>query len=175
MNGTSILRKLRRGWDALMRDRRGSIMIQFALVAAPMTVLAFGLVDVNRASTGKKELQDALDAATLIAARSSAVTDADLQAVGSAALTGQLQGQLNDGTLASSTFTSDGPTVHGAATITVSPIVGNLWLAGDMSAGARSDVMRSVNKLEIALVLDNTGSMAGAKLTNLKLAATRSN
>jgi len=50
--------------------------------------------------------------------------------------------------------------------------VANLWLNDDMTVGATSDVMRSVKKLEIAMVLDNTGSMDGSKLTNLKLAAT---
>ncbi len=54
----------------------------------------------------------------------------------------------------------------------LAPIVANLWLDNDMVIGARSDVLRSINKLEIALLLDNTGSIAGSKLTNLKLAAT---
>jgi len=50
-------------------------------------------------------------------------------------------------------------------------VVANLWLNGDMTVGARSEVMRSVTKLEVAMVLDTTGSMAGSKMTNLKAAS----
>jgi Flp pilus assembly protein TadG len=152
--------------------RDGGIAVQFAFLAVPVAVLAFGMADVNRASVGKKDLQDALDAATLIAARSTAINNTQLDAVGDAALTGQLSGQMGDATLTSSTFTVSGSTVTGVATIKLTPIVANLWLNTDMVVGARSEVVRSMSKLEIAMVLDTTGSMQGSKLANLKLAAT---
>jgi hypothetical protein len=44
--------------------------------------------------------------------------------------------------------------------VTIKPIIANLWSSGDTHVAAGSTVMRSVNKLEVALVLDNTGSMA---------------
>jgi Flp pilus assembly protein TadG len=157
---------------AFRRDSRGGIAVQFAFLALPVTVLAFGMIDINRASVGKKDLQDALDAATLIAARSTAITDAELQTVGSQALAGQLSGQMGDATLISSSFKADESKVNSSASIKLTPIVANLWLKGDMTVGAKSEVVRSMNKLEVAMVLDTTGSMAGSRLTNLKLAAT---
>src|SRR5204863_333012 len=36
---------------------------------------------------------------------------------------------------------------------------------------ANSEVVRSINKLEIAMVLDTTGSMQGTKISNLMTAA----
>jgi Flp pilus assembly protein TadG len=168
---TMKLSTLRGRLAAFTAADRGAIAVQAAFLIAPIAVLAFGMVDVNRASIGKKNLQDALDAATLMTARSNAVAAEDIQSVGAAALNGQLQGQLDDATLSSATFTSDGTTIHGAATLSVAPVVANLWLQSNMTVGARSDVVRSVNKLEIAMVLDNTGSMAGSKLSNLKTAA----
>ena len=153
------------------RREDGAIAVQFAFLALPVTVLAFGMVDVNRASVAKKDLQDALDAATLLAGRSSAVSNSDLQTIGAAALAAQLSG-MSDATLVSSTFTVSGSSVTSSATVKLTPIVANLWLNKDMEVSAGSQIVRTVNKLEVALVLDNTGSMAGNKLTNLKAAAT---
>lgn len=149
------------------RREDGAIAVQMAFLALPLTVLAFGLVDVNRASVAKKDLQDALDAATLIAGRSMAVSQTDIQTVGSNALTGQLSSRT-DATLASSSFTLSGSTITSAATVNVTPIVANLWLGGDMQVSASSQIFRSMNKVEVAMVLDNTGSMRGTKLTELK-------
>ncbi len=152
------------------RREDGAIAVQMAFLALPLTVLAFGLVDVNRASVAKKDLQDALDAATLIAGRSMAVSQADIQSVGANALSGQLSNRT-DAALASSRFTLSGSTITSTATVNVTPIVANLWLGGDMQVSASSQIFRSMNKVEVALVLDNTGSMAGTKLTSLKDAA----
>lgn len=42
-----------------------------------------------------------------------------------------------------------------------------------VTVGAKAEAMRGSGKLEVALVLDTTGSMSGAKLTTLKSAATQ--
>ena len=154
---------------AFKRREDGAIAVQMAFLALPLTVLAFGMVDVNRASVAKKDLQDALDAATLIAGRSMAVTQTEIQSVGSAALAGQLSGR-SDAQLVSSTFTLNGSTITSTASVKLTPIVANLWLNSDMQVGAASQIFRSMNKLEVAMVLDNTGSMKGTKLSELKTA-----
>jgi Flp pilus assembly protein TadG len=166
----TFLGQFARRLEGFGRREDGAIAVQFAFLALPVAVLAFGMVDVNRASVAKKDLQDALDAATLLAGRSSAVTSTELQTIGAAALAAQLSG-MTDATLVSSSFTVNGSNVTSAATVKLSPIVANLWLNKDMEVGAASQIVRTVNKLEIAMVLDNTGSMAGSKLTNLKAAS----
>lgn len=159
-----FLRRLTEGFAAfarrLRRDERGAIAVQFALLALPLAVLVFGLVDVSRISLQRRQMQDALDAATLIAARSTAVTDADLDKVGDAAFAVEIAG-LNLGlTTSSSTFKSGtGSRVIGTATGTITPVIANLWTNAAINVTATSEVVRSVNKLEVALVLDNTGSM----------------
>ena len=163
--------KFARRLRAFGQREDGAIAVQFAFLALPVAVLAFGMVDINRASVAKKDLQDALDAATLMAGRSSAVSNADLQTIGAAALAGQLSG-MGDATLVSSTFTLNGSNITSTAKVKLTPIVANLWLNHDMEVNAGSQIVRTVNKLEVAMVLDNTGSMAGTKLTNLKAAAT---
>ena len=145
-------------------DERGAIAVQFALLLIPIAVLTFGLIDISRASVQKRQLQDALDAATLMAARSTATTSADLDAVGDAALATEMAGlgvTLGPG---NSTFAlSANNTVVGTIqNVVIKPIISNLWSSTDTPVSAGSTVMRSVNKLEVALVLDNTGSMTSS-------------
>lgn len=152
------------------RSERGAVAIWFAVMALPTAVLAFGLIDVSRASVEKRQLQDALDAATLMAARSTSTTDAQMQAIGAPALAAQLSG-VSDATISSSSFKIVGTKVTGTATASVVPVIANLWLQGNMTIAAESEVARSSTNLELSIVLDITGSMRGQKLTDLKTAA----
>ena len=158
----------------LRRDERGAIAVQFAFLALPIAILAFGLLDMNRISLQRRQMQDALDAATLIAARSTATTDAALDTVGDAAFLAETTGLGATLTATNSTFKSGtGNRVIGTASVTIKPIISNLWSKTDPLVTATSEVVRSVNKLEVALVLDNTGSMdsklgsGGKKITAL--------
>lgn len=152
------------------RNESGAVAIWFAVMALPAAVLAFGLIDVNRASVEKRHLQDALDAATLMAARSTSTTDQQMQTIGAASLTAQMAGS-SDATITSSSFKIVGTRVVGTATASVTPVIANLWLQGNMTIGAEAEVARSSNNLEVSIVLDITGSMRGQKLTDLKAAA----
>ncbi|MET3663937.1 TadE/TadG family type IV pilus assembly protein [Caulobacter sp. 1776] len=161
----------------LRRDERGAIAIQFALLAIPLTVLVFALVDLGRISLQRRQMQDALDAATLMAARSTAVTDAELDTVGDAAFVAEISGLGLGLSASSSTFKAGtGSRVIGTATGSITPIIANLWTNSSITVTANSEVVRSVNKLEVALVLDNTGSMGSnlgstRKIDALKTAA----
>ncbi len=161
----SVSRFLRR-----FRNDSGAVAIWFAVMALPLAVLSFGLIDVNRASVEKRHLQDALDAATLLAARSTATTDEQIQAIGAAALAAQLAG-MSEATLLSSTFKVVGTKVTGTATAAVTPVIANLWLDGDMTVGAKAEVVRASTNIEVAIVLDITGSMSGSKIVDMKVAA----
>ncbi|WP_246263389.1 TadE/TadG family type IV pilus assembly protein [Caulobacter soli] len=165
----------------LRTDERGAIAIQFALLLLPISVLAFGLIDLSRASVQKRQLQDALDAATLMAARSTATTNADLDAIGDAALATEMAGLGVPLTRDNSTFAlgSNNTVVGSIKNVTIKPIISNLWSTGDSNVAAGATVTRSVNKLEVALVLDNTGSMAstlgsGAKKIDALIDASKS-
>jgi Flp pilus assembly protein TadG len=150
--------------------RSGAVAIWFAVMALPLAVLSFALIDISRASVEKRHLQDALDAAVLLVARSTATTNAQAQSIGSAALAAQLSG-MSDATLLSSSLKIEGSKVKGAATSGLSPYVSNLWLGGDMSVGAVAEATRASTNLEVAMVLDVTFSMNGQKLDDLKAAA----
>ena len=165
------------GLKGLFKREEGSVAVQFALLALPLCVLTFGLMDVNRATVAKQRLQDALDAATLLAAKTTtATTDTALAAVGTPALNANLT-NLSGATLSSSGFHLNGAYIDSTATIQMTPIVANLWMSGNMNITATSQVVRTMDDLEVALVLDNTGSMASTlgsttKISALKTAAT---
>ncbi|HYE46250.1 MAG TPA: pilus assembly protein [Caulobacter sp.] len=147
----------------------GAIAVQAAFLGAPLLVLTMGAVDIANASAAKTRLQDALDAAALTAARSSQYSDAGLDQVGDAAMAANMQG--SQATLTGSSFRAEGNKVIATASAEVAPTIASLWLQGDIAVGAKAEVTRSVNKIELALVLDTTGSMKGDKLSNLKTAA----
>ena len=170
-----VLRTLNRKAHRFLRrfqTRRGGVAVTFALALIPMSMLGLAAVDFHRASTVKSQLQDALDAATLAAGRSSATTQTGITTVGVNVLKANLK-TFKDVTLTSSTFTlqTDG-TVVASAKATVKPLIADMFLGTGIPVKADSSVVRANNKIELALVLDNTGSMASSsKLTNTKTAA----
>lgn len=166
--GRSVVGRMRAFARSFQRED-GAIAVQAALLAAPLMIAVFGVVDVSRASTAKMHLQDALDAAALAAARSTASTDSQVQAIGEKILAVDLTG--SDAVVTSSSFRIEGTEVVASAEAKVTTMVAGLWTDGDMTLGAETHVTRAINHIELALVLDNTGSMSGTKLSSLKTAA----
>lgn len=150
-----------------LRDERGATAVFFAfglLLLAPATL---GLVDVYLSSTQRAQLQDALDTATLYAARSDKTTSADLKIIGDAALKANLK--LPEGQkLVASNFVLDGIKLVGTASVTAPGIGPQLWAKADLTAD--SEVLRNSNNVEVAMVLDTTGSMSNS-MTDLRTAA----
>jgi Flp pilus assembly protein TadG len=164
----NVTRKLR---DRLLlgaRDDGGETAVVFALSIAVLAPMALGVFDVYTATEQRGKLQDALDAATLYAARSTAQTPADIDAIGDKALAANLS-MMPGVVLKSSTFTLSGSTVLASGSVqmpTFAPVI-----SGSGIVSASSEVKRA-GKIEVALVLDNTGSMSqNNKLPNLKTAA----
>ncbi|CAN5799435.1 hypothetical protein BH11PSE1_BH11PSE1_04660 [soil metagenome] len=159
-----LLRRLVSG----AKDENGAAAVFFAVSLILLAPLMLGIFDIYLASTQRNNLQDALDAATLFAARSTGTTTAAVDTVGDAALLANLV--LPTGaTLVASNFTLSGDKVVGYAEVSPPALAPGVWTHANVKAN--SEVVRSLDKLEIALVLDNTGSMQGAKLTTLKDAA----
>ena len=156
----------------LIEDRRGNVAIVAALAMGPICVASLGAVDLARATSAKSQLQDALDAAALAAARTNATTDTAMTTAGTRYLQQNLQ-LSDDFALAASTFhIGTNGRVIANATLHVTPFIAGLLSGGTMEVGASSEVVRADMQVEIALVLDNTGSMnEGTKLADLKRAA----
>jgi Flp pilus assembly protein TadG len=153
------LRRRLRSWR---RDRSGNVAMMLALAIVPLSLAAMGAVDLTRGITAKVELQDALDAAALAAGRTNSTDSAVLQSVGQRILTQNLAGE-SDFTVTSSSFTlGTNNTIVASVQASFSPSVGGLVGSATMTLSASTEVIRANDLLEIALVLDNTGSMANS-------------
>ncbi|EJL32211.1 Flp pilus assembly protein TadG [Caulobacter sp. AP07] len=155
----------------LRADARGAVAIQFALLVIPIGFLTFSLLDIGWVSVQKRQMQDALDAATLMAARSTATTSAAVDLIGDAAFATEMDGLGVPLTAASSTFSISGNTITGAVSVDLKPIVTTLWTNKDSKVTVHTEVVRASQNLEVALVLDTTGSMSGSRITDLKTGA----
>jgi Flp pilus assembly protein TadG len=60
------------------RDQRGVSAVAFAISFAVLTPMALGIFDVYENTEQRGKLQDALDAATLYAARSTGTTNTEI-------------------------------------------------------------------------------------------------
>ncbi len=156
-----------------VKNATGNVAMLFGLAAVPLVLGAGVALDMVRINATRTILQGAADAAALAGATSKDKSDAALQKMvvdyltannAQAALESVTKiSQLND--LSNGTFT-----VEISGTIPASL----MELAGfdKLGVSAKSVVNVGSQSLELALVLDNTGSMAGTKIANLKAAAT---
>jgi len=153
-------------------DNRGNVAIVVALAMGPMMIAGMGAVDLARATNAKAELQDALDAAALAAARTPSTTDAELKAAGDRFLAQNLS-LGEDFELKTTDFKfGENGNVVASAKVNLRPYVAGMLSNGIMTLGAETEVVRASVKVEIALVLDTTGSMnEGTKLRDMKDAA----
>jgi Flp pilus assembly protein TadG len=166
----------------LISDARGNVAMLFGLSLPVLILMTVGGVDIHRASTVRVNLQDALDAAALAAARSPYSEAEDLQRVGLASLKANLQAYphviLRE---ADTSFVlNDANVIVASSRVDVKTLVASIFLPpyGQfmdeyLPVGAHSEVDRSSKNVEVGLVLDITGSMSGQRIVDLKAAASQ--
>jgi len=151
-------------------DTNGNLTIAFAVMAMVLLLGVGVAFDTNMAHKTKLRLQDAADAAVLAAAKSGETTQAQLQTVAQATVdANNLSGATLNTVLS---LTANGRVqvnVTGQYDTQLMGIFGQPTI--DLAALSEAP-LTSAEPVNIALVLDTTGSMSGAKLTSLKGAAT---
>ncbi|MDB5466587.1 MAG: hypothetical protein JWQ46_1349 [Phenylobacterium sp.] len=155
-------------------DTQGAVAMMLALSLIPISIAALGAVDLERALSAKSQLQDALDAAALAALRASANDPTLLQTTGAAVLVQNLGPNPPFKVVSGPTFVY-GPKgeVLADASARIDTILVGIFLRDDLTVPAHAEIVRSDVKLEIAMVLDNSGSMAqNNKIGDLRIAAT---
>ena len=150
------------------RSQQGNVAMIAGIALPVLLMISAGAIDLHNAAKVKSELQDALDAATLAAARSNATTNAEVQKVGMASLKANMPNYFltNPGDVAS--FTVNNRTeVQATATVQVKTIIANVFLPpygqlfdDYLPMGASSNVLRASRNVEVAIALDVTGSMS---------------
>ncbi|OYU71337.1 MAG: pilus assembly protein TadG [Alphaproteobacteria bacterium PA2] len=171
-NTLNLRARLQSGLQGFMAGRRsesGAVAVMFALSLLVLTPMVLGAVDTYQNNNQRGQLQDALDAATLFAARSRATTTEGVDLIGDTALKANLILPEGSMLIRSDFVLTPANTVEAVAEVTPAGIAPGLWPHPNLRAGAT--VTRAVDRLEVALVLDNTGSMSGTKISTLKVAA----
>ncbi|MFD1302330.1 pilus assembly protein TadG-related protein [Methylobacterium marchantiae] len=152
------------------KDANGAIAILFGLIVIPLLVLSGLVIDYGTNSMAQQNFQDAADSTVLSLLKLPiSTTDADLQAKAETQIRATVPKLVGDDTKIAVTRVDNKITIAitGTTQTSLTKIAGfNAFPLSILSSG-----MRGSGNLEIALVLDNTGSMAGTKINNLKSAA----
>lgn len=139
--------------------RGGNVAMMWALMGAVLLGLVGISVDFTRAQALRAQLQNAVDGAVLTAERSSNLTMAQRTAAAKAFFDSEM-GAMASQAHFSLTQLADGG--HRAtATMDMSLTLASLVHQGPWEIGVRSEAQADASPpIEVALVLDNTGSMA---------------
>ena len=159
------------------RANKGATALIFSVMAVPVMALAAGVVDYGKALRVKSELIATLDAAVLAATQAYALDDSvDTEQI------------IMD--FVSKNYTDSGKVLLSSELVVNAPDIDeNNELSVQLNVKVPTDFLTLVGfnefdfalnssaivggmDLEIALVLDNTGSMSGSKIADLKVAAT---
>lgn len=148
--------------------RDGSVGVILALTAVPL-LLATGIsIDLGRAYLVKERLTNTADKAGL--ALGAASSSADLDTLLSNFFNANFPSD-SIGSVTETSYTNDGTTITISATASVTTTFMQLLGRDTISVTASSEITVQEDSLEVVLVLDNSGSMSGSKLTSLKSAA----
>lgn len=169
-----------------LRQTQGNVAMMFAIALPILLMITLGAIDIHQASKVKAELQDALDAAALAAARSTFSDDVNINRIGMAALKANMPSYFKAGSEDTATFVLANNRVTGQAKVNVKVLVANVFLPpygklldDYLPVGSRSEVLRASRNVEVAMALDITGSMDNctrncpptSKLQDLRAAA----
>lgn len=156
----------------LLRCQSGNFAVLTAVMAVPLLLMTGVAIDYHTASTQRSQLQEAADAAVLYAASSGETDPAKLQAMAEKAFHGNIPSSLA-GSARVDHFEVT-PDHHVSITVSAKAFIllTRLIKPEGLDISVLSQALAgSDDKIEVALVLDNTYSMYGQKLTDLKSAS----
>ncbi|RMF02242.1 MAG: VWA domain-containing protein [Alphaproteobacteria bacterium] len=156
---------------AMITNTSGAVMIVFGLAVIPLVGFVGAAVDFANAYQLRSRLQNALDAAALAAGREMDLgsTEANARQTANRVLEVNLGPDFPRGY--SAQFTFSGSRIQAHASVNVSTYFMGILGTEVLPVGASSTVSLAGGTLEVVMVLDNSGSMRGSKLADLKNAA----
>lgn len=166
----SMMRRLRR----LCSEERGNVMVMFSFAMVPVIGLTGATIDYSRASDARQMLNAAVDSAALMAARDATkLGDGELRDRINKWIASNLSGD------AAKSFTSanigidrTARTISVAANLSIDTSLTRLIGHDRVQVSSASQSTWGTNTIELALALDNTGSMSSSgKMDALKAAS----
>jgi Flp pilus assembly protein TadG len=168
---------LQRLFDGLQRFRSakgGNVIIPFTLLLVPILGAVGAAVDYSRANSDKAAMQAAVDATALMLSKNAAtLTTAQINQQATNYFTSLFSRTDVTNMVISPTYTTSGGT---QIVLTATGMVGTTFMKvlgfSTITVSVSSTVKWGNTRLRVALVLDNTGSMAQSnKMTALKTAS----
>ena len=148
-------------------DRGGNVAVIFALSLIPLIGVGGAALDYSRVLTMRSKLQHATDAAALAASHGARVSLAAMNDLAQKSFKENLANvRFAKQVSMKATKIKNGVRVTADGRMETS-LLGVLGIS-KLDVHVASEVGYSNTKLEVALVLDNTGSMSGSKLATLK-------
>ena len=161
-----MLRGLVRALRCLKDDERGAILIYFTVALFALLPVAGAAMDLGHVFLVKQKLTNAIDSAVLAVGRRNNLTSGEATDLVESMIRARYAGNLK-----SLVVSNEATQVNVTAKVTVPMTFMQVLNTQSVDVTVSSSAVRPHGKLEIALVLDQTGSMAGQKIANLKLAA----
>lgn len=148
----------------------------FSLSLVPLLLVVAFAIDSTRQISTDRHLQAAIDAASLAGARAmedASTTDAQIQLIALESFKANLETTHHDVVCRDAAITVDraAGTVRVASDCDVQTMFGETLSPESVSVSSDATAQANVTKLDLALMLDVSGSMSGQKLTDLKTAA----
>ncbi len=152
-------------------DRAGAVILLFALTLIPLMGFIGGAIDYANAYRTRAKLQNALDAAALTVGHEVGIgaSNADARKAGMNVLNANLGKDFPPG--ATIDFNIDGTTVTATGNLKVDTFILGVLGIDAFPVGSTSVVNAGGSSIEVALVVDNSGSMIGSKLSTLESSA----
>ncbi len=148
-------------------DRRGVVAIFFVLALIPIVAAGGAAVDLSRAYIVKQRLGIALDAAALAVGSARGLSDEDLNDLMLSYFNANYPVD-EIGVTATPVLTIEDSEITLTATADIDTTLMRIAQIDSITVAASTTIIRETKGLDVVLVLDNTGSMSGSKLTSLK-------
>jgi Flp pilus assembly protein TadG len=170
----SVWMKLLSAVQSFRVAHAGNVAITFAFATIPIIIGIGSAIDYSKANQVKVAMQSALDSTALMISKEAAKdsTDGTLQTKASSYFSAMFKQPLSSGFSITANYYADGGTrvvINGSANVATSFL--GLIGVNNITVSSSSTVRWGSSRLRVALVLDNTGSMADSgKITALKTA-----
>lgn len=165
-----MLYRAKRSIGRIVRDHNGSALPLMAAALLPIMLAIGGAVDMGRAYLVKNKLQEAVDSAALAGRR--AMTKEDIASaqkdVDAFMAFNFPEGILETGKVKVTLTKPEVGTVRVAATTEMPTTIMFIMGIKTIPISVYGEAKQNFDNVDIVLVLDTTGSMAGSKLTALK-------
>lgn len=166
-------KKFRRTLSAFRIAQAGNVAITFAFASLPIIGFVGAAVDYSRANSVKAAMQTALNSTALMLAKEAATDTEDELKINASKFFKALfkREEAKDVDVKVSYTTTGGSNIKVEATASLDAQFVRVLGFDTFHLGASSTAKWGINRLRVALVLDNTGSMADAgKMAALKTA-----